>query len=420
MRYNSPISGKERRKMKSKRPWPQVEITDKGERALRGGHPWVYAGEVLSAPDAEDGELCDVVSLKGRYLGTGFYNSRSLLRVRVISDNANDLFDEAFWSRRLNYAVDYRKKVMGEDYDCCRLIFGEADFFPGLTVDKFGDLLVAQVQSLGLDKRRDLLFPLLKGILEESGHKVRGLFERSEGALRGKEGMEERAGFYPFEGTPVPDSAVTNIVENGVHYRVNIGEGQKTGFFLDQKYNRRAAAKLADGMKVLDCFTHTGSFALNCVSGGATSVHAVDASQEALDMAAENARLNHAGDKITFEKADALKWLPQQAANKEKYDLVILDPPAFAKHRGAVNAEKGYRDINMYGMQLLNRGGYLCTASCSHFMPREGFEHAVHAASLLAGVRLKLAEARGQAPDHPILMGVPETAYLKFYIFQVV
>lgn len=407
--------------MKATRPWPSVTITEKGERALAGGHPWVYGGEVTAGENCADGELCDIKSAKGRYLGTGFYNSHSLLRVRLISRNANDLFDEAFWARRVQYAVDYRQSVMGEDFSACRLIFGEADWFPGLTVDKFGDMLVAEVQCLGIDRLRGVIFPLIKRALEERGCPVRGLYERSEGGLRAKEGMEERTGFYAFEGTPIPDSAVVTIVENGVRYRVDIAEGQKTGFFLDQKYNRRQVARLAKGKRVLDCFTHTGSFGLNCALHGAASVHMVDASQEALDMAKVNAELNGVSALTTFERADILKWLPRQAEEKKKYDLIILDPPAFAKLRKATaNAEKGYRDINRAGMLLLNRGGYLATATCSHFMPRELFERALMHAALEAKVQLRQVEARQQAPDHPILMGVPETEYLKFYIFQVV
>ena len=407
--------------MKTERPWPSLIVTKKGEKALSEGHPWVYAGEVITCEGCEDGELCDIKSEKGRYLGTGFYNSHSLLRARLISRNANDLFDEAFWARRVQYAIDYRQTVMGEDFASCRLIYGEADQFPGLTVDKFEDMLVAEVQCLGIDKLRGVLFPLIKKTLKERGYAVRGLYERSQGALRAKEGMEERTGFFAFDDAPFPDSAVVTIEENGVRYLVDVAEGQKTGFFLDQKYNRRQVARLAKGKTVLDLFTHTGSFGLNCALGGALSVHMVDASQEALDMASANAALNGVGERCSFEKADILKWLPAQVEEKRKYDLVILDPPAFAKMRRAVkNAEKGYRDINRAGMQLLNRGGYLATATCSHFMPRELFEHALHRAAREAGVQLRQVEARGQAPDHPILIGVPETEYLKFYIFQVV
>ncbi len=406
--------------MKTDRPWPWVEITPKGERALRGGHPWVYEGEIVKTENCQDGELCDVYSNKRRYLGTGFYNSASLLRVRVISRNANDLFDEAFWARRVRYALDYRQKVMGEDFSSCRLIFGEGDQFPGLTVDKFEDMLVAEVQSLGMDNLRPLIFPLLVDTLGKMGHPVRGLYERSEGGLRIKEGMAQRSGFYMMEGLTDQDPSVT-ITENGVKYHVDVAAGQKTGFFLDQKYNRRAVAALAKGCKVLDCFTHTGSFALNCALQGAASVHCVDASQEALDMAEKNARLNQVEGLLTFEKADALKWLPQQVEARQKYDLVILDPPAFAKQRrDAANAQRGYRDINMRGMQLVNRGGFLATATCSHHMPRAFFERALLDAALEANVQLKLVEARRQSPDHPVLLGVPETEYLKFYLFQVV
>lgn len=407
--------------MKTQRPWPWVEITPKGERALRGGHPWVYEGEVTALEGCRDGELCDVFSNKRRYLGTGFYNSASLLRVRVISRNANDLFDEAFWARRVRYAVDYRFAVMGPDVSACRLIFGEADLFPGFTVDRFEDILVAEVQSLGIDNLRGVLFPLIMEALREKGAPVRGIYERSEGGLRQKEGMEQRSGFFPLPGMDMPQDAAAEITENGVRYHVDVAAGQKTGFFLDQKYNRRAAAALANGRKVLDCFTHTGSFALNCALRGAASVHCVDASQEALDMAARNAQLNGVLDKLTFEKADALKWLPQQVEKREKYDLVILDPPAFAKaRRDTANARRGYQEINMRGMQLVSRGGFLATASCSHHMPRALLEQALLEASLEAGVQLKLVEGRGQSPDHPVLLGVPETEYLKFYIFQVV
>lgn len=407
--------------MKTNRPWPYVTVTEKGERALRSGHPWVYEGEVVSQEGCVDGELCDVFSRKQRYLGTGFYNSHSLLRVRVFSRNANDLFDEAFWARRVQYAIDYRKKVMGEDFSACRLIFGDADQFPGLTVDLFQDMLAAEVQCHGMDKLRPLIFPLIRAELQKHGITVRGLYERSEGHLRAKENLPERTGFFPFEGVAAPDSATTTIVENGVQYRVDMAEGQKTGFFLDQKYNRRATARLARGLTVLDCFTHTGSFALNCALHGALSVHCVDASQEALTMAQQNAQLNGVEDRLTFEKADALKWLPAMAESKQKYDLVILDPPAFAKTRkNTYNAEKGYRDINYNGLRLVNRGGFLATATCSHFMPSDLFLRAVTRAAQDAGVMLRQIEARSQSPDHPILLGVPETEYLKFYLFQVV
>lgn len=407
--------------MKTQRPWPYVTITAKGENALSSGHPWVYEGEIVTVDEAvRDGELCDVFSQKHKYLGTGFYNSHSLLRVRVISDNANDLFDNAFWTRRLQYAVDYRLRVMGGDAACCRLIFGEADFFPGLTVDLFTDMLVAEVQNLGIDRIKHKLFPLLKDVLLARGIAIRGLFERSEGGIRQKEGLTDVTGFFPFDGLPTPDSGLVSILENGVRYVVDIVKGQKTGFFLDQKYNRLQTAKLARDLTVLDCFTHTGSFGLNCLKHGAKSVVMVDASQEALDKAQENARLNGFESKVSYVKADALKWLPEQVGQNQKYDLVILDPPAFAKHRKAVlPAQKGYRDINAHGMRLTRRGGYLATCTCSHFMPRDLFEKAVMNAAQIAGVRLRLIESRGQSPDHPILMNVPETEYLKFYIFQV-
>jgi 23S rRNA (cytosine1962-C5)-methyltransferase len=407
--------------MRATRPFPYITITPKGTKAFKGGHPWVYEGEVINVADCLDGEICDVFSQNGTYLGSGFYNSHSLLRVRIISTNANDRFDEAFFARRINYALSYRQRVMGDDFSCCRLIFGEADRFPGLTIDRFGSFLVAEVMSLGIEKRKDMIFSLLLDNLRERGEKILGLFERSEGDLRQKEGLDNHIGWFDDGIHLVPTNTQVEIVENGVKYRVDLGLGQKTGFFLDQKYNRLAVAKLSKGLEVLDCFTHTGAFALNCLKHGAKSVHLVDASQDALNMAKLNSQLNQiAPEVITFTKADALKWLPEQVQEKAKYDLVVLDPPAFTKSRRTVKgAEKGYQNINHWGLRLVRRGGYFATASCSHFMNRKLFEKAVFQASRLAGVDLRLIEARSQAPDHPILVGVPETEYLKMNLYQV-
>lgn len=411
--------------MKAARPYPRITITSKGERALTGGHPWVYEGEVLELSDpVEDGALVDVVSRKGSWLGCGFYNSASKIRVRVVTRNANDdPSGDAFWARRLRYAWDYRKAVMGEtDNRCCRIIFGEADGFPGLTVDRFENLLVTQTLSVGMERIKEMLFPLLVEILAEDGVVIDGVFERNDAAIRALEGMEQGKGWFPLEGRDVPASAVTEICENGVYYRVDVENGQKTGFFLDQKYNRLAVARLARGHRVLDCFTHTGSFALNAARGGAEHVTAVDISQSAIDMARANAVRNGLEGRMDFLTADVFDLLTElEKKGGKPYDFIILDPPAFTKSRKTVkSAERGYKDINLRALRLLPRGGYFATASCSHFMPSELFEKMLRSAALDAGVELRQIEARQQSPDHPILWNVPETDYLKFYLFQVV
>ena len=410
--------------MKAQRPYPQITITPKGEAALVGGHPWVYEGEVtgLSGP-VSDGQLVDVISRRGSWLGCGFFNSRSRIRVRVLSRNPNDRFDRAFWRRRIQYAWDYRKTVMGpEDSRCCRMIFGEADGFPGLTVDRFESLLVTQTLSVGMERIKEMLFPLLVEVLAEDGVVIDGVFERNDAAIRALEGMEQGKGWFPLEGRDVPASAVTEICENGVYYRVDVENGQKTGFFLDQKYNRLAVARLARGRRVLDCFTHTGSFALNAARGGAEHVTAVDISQSAIDMARANAVRNRLEGRMDFLTADVFDLLTElEKKGGKPYDFIILDPPAFTKSRKTVkSAERGYKDINLRALRLLPRGGYFATASCSHFMPSELFEKMLRSAALDAGVELRQIEARQQSPDHPILWNVPETDYLKFYLFQVV
>ena len=406
------------------RLYPRAFVTPKGEKALRGGHPWVYADEVTSLSAApEDGSLVDVYSEKDKYLGTGFYNSHSKIRIRLLSRNANARFDGAYWERCLRYAAAYRRTVMGEtDFRCCRLIFGEADGFPGLTVDKFSNLLVTQTLSVGMEGIKQMLFPLLVQVLEEDGQPIDGLFERNDVAIRGLEGMEQGKGWFPLEGKPAPESTVTEICENGVYYSVDVENGQKTGFFLDQKYNRLAVAKLAKGKRVLDCFTHTGSFALNAAMGGAEHVTAVDVSASAIEMAKANAVRNGLDNRMDFVVADVFDLLPQlEAQGKKPYDFIILDPPAFTKSRKTVkNAEKGYKEINLRALRLLPRGGYFATASCSHFMPSELFVKMLKSAAQDAGVELRQIEARQQSPDHPILWNVPETDYLKFYLFQVV
>ena len=409
--------------MKAERQFPRVVITAKGTRWVEQGHPWIYEGEVIRQEgDCENGGLVDAVSEKGKYLGTGFLSEKSKIRVRLLSRNANDRFDAAFWQRRLQYAWDYRKTVMGDQTSCCRIIFGEADGFPGLTVDRFSDLLVTQTLSIGMERAKDMIFPALVKLLREDGEVIRGVFERNDVAIRELEGMAQNKGWYVLPGETPPESPMTEICENGVYYSVDVENGQKTGFFLDQKYNRLAVAKIAKGKRVLDCFTHTGSFALNAAKGGAEHVTAVDVSASAIGMARQNALHNGLEDRMDFVTADVFDLLPELAAKGGKpYDFIILDPPAFTKSRKTVDsAQRGYKEINLRALKLLPRGGYFATASCSHFMPSELFVKMLKAAALDAGVELRQIEARQQAPDHPILWNVPETDYLKFYIFQVV
>ena len=406
--------------MKAQRPYPQITITPKGEAALVGGHPWVYEGEVtgLSGP-VSDGQLVDVISRRGSWLGCGSFNSRSRIRVRVLSRNPNDRFDRAFWRRRIQYAWDYRKTVMGpEDSRCCRMIFGEADGFPGLTVDRFESVLVAQVLCLGI---KEELFSLLLEVLRSDGQDVVGVYERNDVAIRELEGMEQGKGWHPVDGEKAPDFTAVDIEENGIRYTVDFENGQKTGFFLDQKYNRQAVAKLARGRTVLDCFTHTGSFALNAARGGAKHVTAVDVSEFAVACARENARRNGLSDVMECVAANVFDLLPQLEQQPKRYDFIILDPPAFTKSRKTTQrAMTGYKEINYRAMRLLPRGGYLATCSCSHFATEELFLKMLRSAAKDAGVQLRQIEARQQCCDHPILWGVEETNYLKFYLFQVV
>lgn len=405
--------------MKTERAYPAVVIDARGTKKAQGGHPWVFDNEITDVKGTpEDGALCDVLSPKGRYLGTGYFNSHSKIRVRMISQNANDTFGESFFQRRVRYAWDYRKTVMGsEGTENCRVIFGEADGFPGLTVDKFGEILVTQTLCLGTELRKDLIFPALVQAMEEDGEQIRGVYERNDVKIRELEGMTQNKGWYPLAGKELPQSTQTQITENGIRYNVDFENGQKTGFFLDQKFNRAAAARIAPGRTVLDCFTHTGSFGLNCAKAGAKRVHSVDISETAIACAKKNAALN--GLSVEYEAANVFDLLPTLTPGE--YDYIILDPPAFTKSGKTVkSAQRGYKEINYRAMKALPRGGYLATCSCSHFMTDALFRQMLQSAAADAQVELRLVEARAQGPDHPVLWNVPETDYLKFYIFQVV
>lgn len=398
------------------RPYVKITVTEKGERSLRARHPWVYADEVVGANgECENGDIVDVISGKGRFLGAGFYNANSKIRVRILSANANDRFDSAFWDRRLRWAVDYRRTVMGADFSCCRLVFGEADGLPGLTVDRFEDVLVAQCMCLGMERIKSELYAKIVDIMAGVGVKISAVYERNDAALREKEGLEQTKGFAIGSG----DGHVI-ITENGIKYDVDYISGQKTGFFLDQKYNRQAVARIARGKRVLDMFTHTGAFGLNCAAAGAAKVTSVDISADALTSAAKNAALN--GLEVEYVQADIFELLTKMAEERcRDYDCIILDPPAFTKSGATLkNAVRGYKEINKKAMKLLPRGGYLATCSCSHFMTDELFRGMLKDAAMDAGVSLKQIEARQQGPDHPIAWDVPETDYLKFYIFQVI
>ena len=390
-------------------------ILKKGEGwTLKAGGAWIFDNEIDKVEGTpEDGSLVEVRDFDGYGMGTGFYNSRSKIRVRMMSRKAGQPIDRDFLRMRVQNAWDYRKKTV--DTSSCRIIFGEADFLPGLVVDKFSDVLVVQSLALGIDRMKEEILSLLVEVLRADGVEIRGIYERSDAKVREQEGLPRQKGFI---GAEFPTRV--QIVENGVRYEVDVEDGQKTGFFLDQKYNRLAIQRLCRDARVLDCFTHTGSFALNAGIAGASSVLGVDASQLAVDQARINAELNGLSDRVQFQCADVFDLLPELERQGEQFDVVILDPPAFAKSRASVkNATRGYRDINLRGMKLVRDGGYLATCSCSHFMTYELFTQTIAQAARSAHVRLRQVEYRTQAPDHPILWAADESYYLKFYIFQV-
>lgn len=396
-------------------PYPCRVHIKKGEaRALKAGGAWIFDNEIeRTEGDFANGDLVTVADFDGYLLGNGFINTNSKIRVRMMTRNAEQLIDDTFLAMRLRAAWEYRKKTV--DTSCCRLIFGEADFLPGLTVDKFSDVLVVESLSLGMDRMKLKILELLKNILAEDGIQIRGIYERSDSRERLKEGMERIKGFIG----PEFDTSV-EITENGVRMIVDVKDGQKTGYFLDQKNNRAAVRKLCRGARVLDCFSHTGSFALNAAQAGASEVLGVDASESGMKQAEENARLNGLEDRVKFQVADIFEFLPELEKEGKKYDVVILDPPAFTKSKDTIKqAVKGYREINLRGMKLVKDGGFLCTCSCSHYMDQELFGKTIREAATGAHKRLRQAEFSTQAPDHPILWAADETYYLKFYIFQV-
>ncbi|MCR5149285.1 MAG: class I SAM-dependent rRNA methyltransferase [Eubacterium sp.] len=387
----------------------------KGEgRTIKSGGAWIFDNEIDDiSGDFQDGDIVKVQDFDGFPMGSGFINRASKITVRMMTRDPLQVIDDAFIEKRVRNAWNYRKDTV--DISSCRVIFGEADFLPGIVVDKYEDVLVVESLALGIDRLKPLILEKLKMVLKEDGIDIRGIYERSDAKVRQKEGLERYKGFIG----PEFDTNV-QIVENGVKYMVDVMDGQKTGFFLDQKYNRLAMQKLCKGKKVLDCFTHTGSFALNAGIAGACDVLGLDASELAVKQARLNAELNGLSDTVRFEVADVLEKLPEMVQNGEKYDVVILDPPAFTKSRDTIKkAAKGYREINVCGMKLVKDGGYLATCSCSHFMDYETFTKVIADSARSAHRRLRQIEFRTQAPDHPILWSADESYYLKFYIFQV-
>lgn len=415
-----------------------VVVLKKGEgRTIKAGGLWIYDNEVANIMGAyNNGDIVLVRDFDGYPMGKGFINNNSKILVRLLTRDAEQDIDEAFLGMRVKNAWEYRKTVMqsenNTDTDCCRIIFGEADFLPGLVIDKFTDVLVVESLALGIDRLKLAIVDILKGLLLADGISIRGVYERSDAKVRKKEGLLPSKGFIgdAFD-------TVVEIVENGVHYMVDVENGQKTGFFLDQKYNRLAIQRIVKGLaggqgnvanmrsydrelRVLDCFTHMGTFALNAGLAGASDVTGLDISDFAIAQANENAKLNRLQDRVHFREANVLDELPRLAAAGEKYDLVILDPPAFTKSREATkNAIKGYREINMKGLKLVKDGGYFATCSCSHFMTQELFTKVIAQAASSVHKRLRQIEFRTQAPDHPILWAADESYYLKFYVFQV-
>ena len=390
-------------------------VLKKGQgRSLKAGGAWIYDNEIERIRgDFSDGDMVLVEDFDGYPMVQGFINTKSAITVRVMTRKRDAVVDDDFIEMRVRDAWNYRKDTV--DTSSCRVIFGEADFLPGIVIDKFSDVLVVESLALGIDRWKMVILEKLKMALSEDGIRIRGVYERSDAKVRLQEGMERFKGFIgePFD-------TKVEIVENNVRYIVDVRDGQKTGFFLDQKYNRRAVGRLCGGKKVLDCFTHTGSFALNAGACGAASVLGIDASELAIEQARENACLNGLSDRVRFQCGDVFELLPELERKGQRFDVVILDPPAFTKSRNSVkNAVKGYREINIRGLKLVKDKGYLATCSCSHFMDPELFAKTVREAAAGAHKRLRQVEYRAQAADHPILWAADSSYYLKFYIFQV-
>ena len=420
--------------MKQLRQFPQAVVSPKAARSIEHGHPWVYASEVrdllatpLDGRAAVNGDVVDVVDEKGGYLGTGLISEKSTIRIRIISRNANDRFDEAFWERKARWAWEYRKAVMASgDERCCRVVFSEADSFGGFTCDRYENVLVCECTTVGMDRLAPVVAPAVAHAIEADGDRIDGIYLKNDARVREKEGLPLEKGWLEMDGRPAPESTTIQVRENGVVYEIDLANSQKTGLFLDQKYNRQAVARLAQGRRVLDCFTHVGTFALNAAVAGAQLVHGVDVSASAIDAARRNASLNGVADRSRFTCANVFDFLPALEADHGRdaggpFDLIVVDPPAFTKSRKTIHeATRGYRQVNYRAMRLLPRGGFLATCSCSHFLDEKLMRDVVAEAAHDAGVQLRQVEARQQAPDHPIVWGIPETSYLKFFIFQVV
>ena len=398
------------------RKYSKIILSEEGEKWLDNGQMWMYKNNAVDIDEKiENGSLVDIVTTRGRYMGTGFISKNSHITVRILSKKNDEIIDRDFFKKRIQFAYEFRKTLESDNIENCRLIFGEADQLPGLTVDRYNDILVTQVSSYGLDVIKDMIYELLLEVLKEDGQDIKGIYERNDIKIRAKEGLSLEKGFW--RNAHLPTTRIIN--ENGILLHVDIENGQKTGYFLDQKANRVLLRKMAHGKKVLDCFSHTGGFALNAAYGEAKEVHAVDVSQTALNQAYENAKLNHLENKMKFIKDDVFDYLDKCKIGQ--YDIIVLDPPAFTKSRRTIeHAYNGYKKINLKAMKLLDRGGYLITCSCSRFMETDNFEKMLRESAYESGVTLKQVSVTQQNHDHPILWTMEETSYLKFYIFQII
>lgn len=393
-----------------------VRISEEGEKFLKKGQMWMYKNNVVDLDETiENGSVVDILTMTDEYIGTGFISKNSHILVRILTKIQDEVINRDFFKERIRFAYEFRKTIEIDNITNCRLVFGEADGLPGLTVDRYNDILVCQISSYGLDKIKDMIYEILLEVLREDGQDVKGVYERNDIQVRSKEGLEMYKGYWNNANLPTK----TIIDENGLKLHIDVENGQKTGYFLDQKSNRVLLRKIAHGKRVCDCFTHTGGFALNAAYGNAQHVTAVDVSQTALDQAYRNAKLNHLENRMSFVKADVFKYLDE--LEKGQFDIIVLDPPAFTKSRRTVNsAYNGYKRINKRAMELLDRGGYLVTCTCSRFMEIDNFEKMLREAAMEAGVTLKQVSVTQQNADHPILWTMEETSYLKFYIFQLI